>query len=113
MSEKKRGPGRPKIDIDLDDVTELAAEGNRCEDIAAVLGFSKATLFGRKDIREAYDKGRAQLAVNLRHWQIECAKSGNPQMLMWLGRQYLDQRDRKEDGSAEEENGRVEIVIDV
>lgn len=104
MEEKKRKPGRPKIEVDLDDVRELAAEGNTCAHIAAVLGFSKATLFARKDVRAAYDAGRAELCVNLRHWQLEAAKSGNTQMLIWLGRQYLGQSDiiQKDDNDIED-----------
>lgn len=107
----KRERGRPKVEVDLAEVEDLASEGNRCEDIARVLGFSKATLFGREDIREAYEKGRAQLAVNLRHWQILCAKDGNPNMLIWLGKQYLDQADKREvDTTASEP---IKVVIDV
>lgn len=99
--EKKRGPGRPKIEVDLDEVTELAAEGNTAAHIASVLGFSQTTLFTRKDVRAAYDKGRAELCVNLRHWQILAAKSGNVQMLIWLGKQYLDQKDHLEQDNKE------------
>lgn len=92
-NKEKRGPGRPKIEVDLDEVRELAAEGNTCAHIAAALGFSQSTLFLRKDVRAAYDAGRAELCVNLRHWQLEAAKSGNTQMLIWLGKQYLGQSD--------------------
>lgn len=101
MEEKKRGRGRPKIDVDLDEVEELAEEGNSAEHIASVLGFSKTTLFVRKDVRAAYDRGRAKLCVDLRHWQILAAKSGNVQMLIWLGRQYLDQKERAEQSDKE------------
>lgn len=91
--EEKRRAGRPKIEVDLDEVRELAAEGNTSAHIAAVLGFGKTTLFKRKDIKAAYENGRAELCVNLRHWQLEAAKSGNTQMLIWLGKQYLGQSD--------------------
>lgn len=93
----KRGRGRPKIEVDLDDVVELAAEGCTTKEIAAALGFSQGTLFGRKDIKDAYDRGREMLGVNIRHWQICAAKSGNVQMLIWLGKQYLGQTDVKKD----------------
>ena len=68
------------------------------------MGFSKATLFARKDVRAAYDAGRAELCVNLRHWQLEAAKSGNTQMLIWLGKQYLGQSDiiQKDDNDIED-----------
>lgn len=88
--------GRPKVDVDLDEVRELAAEGNSAAHIAKVLGFNRSTLFGRKDVHEAFEAGRADLCVNLRHWQIEAAKSGNVTMLIWLGRQILGQKDHPE-----------------
>lgn len=95
MPGKKRG--RPKINVDLDDVKDLAEQGNSAEHIAKVLGFSKSTLFGRKDVREAYEKGLAEMCVNLREWQMNCAKSGNVTMLIWLGRQYLGQKDHPDE----------------
>lgn len=91
---EKRNPGRPKVDINLEYVEELAAEGNSMDAIAHALGISKATLSTRKDARAAFDKGRAELDVNLRHWQMLSAKSGNVQMQIWLGKQYLGQRDQ-------------------
>ena len=106
--EEKRGRGRPKIDIDLEDVVELASEGCSAKEIAAALGFNRATLFGREDVKEAYDKGREILGVNIRHWQIQAAKSGNVQMLIWLGKNYLDQSDTKK----EETSGGKGIVIE-
>ena len=107
---KKKGRGRPRLVVDLEEVSDLASEGNKLEEIAHVLGISKSTLCGRKDIRDAYDKGRAELAVNVRHWQMECAKSGNASMLMWLGKQYLDQKEKTECGN----NGEaVKVIIDV
>lgn len=103
MAEAKRGRGRPKVDVDLDDVKELAAEGNSPDHIAAALGISRSTLFGRNDVKEAYEAGRGILGVNLRHWQIEAAKSGNAQMLTFLGREYLgqDKQDEKTGSGSE------------
>lgn len=88
--------GRPKLNVDLEEVRELAAEGNKAEQIARALGFNKKTLFFRKDVHEAFAAGQADLCTNLRHWQLECAKSGNVSMLIWLGRQYLGQKDHPE-----------------
>ena len=36
---------------------KLAEEGNTSEHIASVLVFSRSSLFGRKDVRAAYDRG--------------------------------------------------------
>ena len=42
-----------------------------------------------------YKKGAlGRLKVSLRRQQIELAKTGNPTMLIWLGKQLLEQRDK-------------------
>lgn len=105
----KRGRGRPKIEVDLEEVVELAAEGCTTKEIAAALGISPGTLFGRKDIKDAYDRGREMLGVNIRHWQILAAKNGNVQMLIWLGKQYLGQTDGKKE---EADNKARSVVIE-
>lgn len=85
--------GRPKKNIDLDAVRELASEGNTQEDIASALGFARSTFGNRPDLKEAYQLGLAELRVNLRHWQVQAAKSGNIQMLIHLGKVLLNQSD--------------------
>ncbi|MDY4007502.1 MAG: hypothetical protein SOY94_01385 [Candidatus Limiplasma sp.] len=87
------------MEIDLEAVTELAADGNSMEMIANVLGINKATISRRKEAHAAFDKGRAELGVNLRHWQMLSAKSGNVQMQIWLGKQYLGQKDQPDEQS--------------
>jgi hypothetical protein len=39
-------------------------------------------------------KGRQSLKSKLRRRQIRAALDGNATMLIWLGKQYLDQRDQ-------------------
>lgn len=85
----------PKKKIDLDEVRELASEGNTQADIAKALGFARSTFANRPDLKKAYEAGIAELKVNLRHWQVQAAKSGNIQMLIHLGKVLLDQSDAK------------------
>jgi len=35
--------------------------------------------------------------MSIRRWQMAKAKEGNPTMLIWLGKQYLGQKDKRED----------------
>jgi hypothetical protein len=42
------------------------------------------------------DKGRNNLRASLRRWQLESAKKGNVAMLIWLGKQILQQTDKIE-----------------
>jgi type 1 glutamine amidotransferase len=44
----------------------------------------------------AWEKGHVQFNSSLRQKQIEMANSGSVPMLIWLGKQYLDQKDKAE-----------------
>ena len=47
------------------------------------------------EFRRAYEKGFGRLKIPLRRQQIETAKKGNVSMLIWLGKQLLDQSDKR------------------
>lgn len=89
--------GAPKVEFDLDDLTELAAKGNTNETIARLLKVSKATLQRRiadtPEVADAIANGRASMEDDLRTWQLSSAKGGNATMQIWLGKQNLGQRD--------------------
>jgi len=42
---------------------------------------------------EAYRKFSSVGKISLRHAQFKAAERGNPQMLIWLGKQYLGQKE--------------------
>lgn len=67
---------------------------------AAVLGVTKLTLerFWNDwpDARELWEKARETGKTSLRRKQIQVALKGNPQMLIWTGKQYLGQSDKQE-----------------
>src|SRR5690606_6388332 len=92
-----RSRGRPKAPIDLALVEKLA--GIQCteEEIAAVLEIHPETFRRRKrqepEIAEALERGRSKGRVSLRRAQWKAAEGGNSTMLVWLGKQYLGQRD--------------------
>lgn len=104
--------GRPKKVIDLEAVCELASEGNTQEEIARALGFARTTFANRDDVTEAYYKGMAEMKLSLRHWQMNAAKSGNVQMLIWLGKQYLGQSDTPAPTEEDNDNG-VKPLVDM
>jgi hypothetical protein len=88
---------RPKIIIDFDAVKRLAAVMATDEEIASYFGCSVDTLTRRgEEYRQAKEAGRQAGALNLRRYQIEAAKAKNPTMLIWLGKQYLGQKDKTE-----------------
>lgn len=85
---------RPKLEIDEKLVELMASWGCKTEEIAAHFKCSVDTIDRR--FAELLAKGRADLRTSLRQWQLAAAKKGNPALLIWLGKQMLDQKDRQE-----------------
>lgn len=84
--------GRPRLDIDPDKVRLLAECFCTNEEIAAKLGCSPDTLTRR--FADAIKSGRECAKTILREYQFKLAKT-NPAMAIWLGKQYLGQREPK------------------
>lgn len=91
MSETTRGPGRPKADIDMVLVQKLASIHCTLREIADIIGVDKETI--RNRCGRELELGKAQGKASLRRRQWEVAESGNATMLIWLGKQYLEQSD--------------------
>jgi len=83
--------GRPKKPIDPKMVQDLASIGCKTTEIATMLEVSVHTLDRR--FAQEMAKGRENLKMSLRRWQLEAAKKGNVTMLIWLGKQMLGQQD--------------------
>jgi hypothetical protein len=82
------------LPIDPKLVQDLAAIGCKTTEIATIVGCSVDTLDRR--FAEEMEKGRSNLRASLRRWQLESAKKGNVAMLIWLGKQILQQSDKIE-----------------
>lgn len=87
--------GRPKIEINWELVERLAAIFCTEEEIATVLGVGINTLKRRKEFWTIYKKGREHAKMALRRYQFKLA-SKNPTMAIWLGKQYLGQKEMAE-----------------
>ncbi len=85
---------RPKKDIDEAQVIRLAAINCSYEEMAAVLGCDESTLTRR--FAQVIQTGRASGRMSLKRKQYEIAMKGHYGMLIWLGKQLLDQRDKNE-----------------
>jgi hypothetical protein len=96
---------RPKKNISAKAVFELAKIGCTLEEMGRVLGCN-ATTIGRR-FRKEVERGMANLKVRLRRKQISEALTGNIAMLIWLGKQLLDQTERNRTELA----GQVETPI--
>jgi hypothetical protein len=100
MRSHKKSAGRPRIEIDLVQVERLASIQCTDAEIAAVLDLSVDTLTRRKqddpEFVQALETGKAKGRATLRRLQWQRATNGSDTMLIWLGKQALDQHDRHE-----------------
>ena len=86
---------RPKkYDIDTEQVEKLASFGCTNIEIASVFGCDESLI--RKSYSEFLIKGREKGKVRLRQLQWKAAEQGSHTMLIWLGKQILNQSDKKE-----------------
>lgn len=92
--------GRPKKHIDWDMVEKLCAIHCTGEEIASILDVSYDTLQRRCQeehecgFADYYKKASASGKMSLRRKQYEVAMAGNVSMLIWLGKNTLNQRDQ-------------------
>jgi len=99
---KKNKGGRPKKAIDykiLEGLCQIQATGEEC---AAILNIDYDTLDAilKRDkhggFSDYYKKHSASGKASLRRKQMQVALSGNKTLLIWLGKQYLEQSDKLE-----------------
>lgn len=86
---------RPKFKIDYDMVEKLAGIQCTQQEIASFLGCSVDTLQRDETFCGLYKKGQENGKMSLRRIQYKLAEK-NPTMAIWLGKQYLKQRDNIE-----------------
>ena len=98
----KKGAGRPKIIIDWTEFKKLCQMQCTLEEIAYWFRCSEDTIERRcKEEKkylfaEFYKKNSARGKISIRRAQFVSAKDGNVTMLIWMGKQYLNQKDKHE-----------------
>jgi AraC-like DNA-binding protein len=100
--------GRPRIEIDFDKVDALCAVFCNCKEIVSVLNSFDVNCsydtverrikeeFGVTFAEYVEQKQMAFAKPKLRKAQMDTALAGNATMLVWLGKQYLDQSDKQD-----------------
>ena len=73
--------------------------------IATLVGCDEGTIRGR--FSDLVKKNRAQRKLELKLMQWRTAKSGNAAMLIWLGKQELDQVDKQTVTS----DGKIHVTV--
>ena len=94
--------GRPKLLISpegLKTIKQLASIQCTDEEIASVMSCS-VDLLTNKNNKEAFYQAKADGArsgrASLRRMQWKTAEGGNSTMQIWLGKQYLNQKDKQD-----------------
>lgn len=96
---KERTAGRSKQVLNnfgVETIKKLAVYGCTDEEIASFLDTSVDTLTNstnRESFAEAKKRGFNKGKASLRRKQFEVAMKGNCSMLIWLGKQYLEQKE--------------------
>lgn len=92
--------GRTPVDIDLVQLEKLCGFGCTQKELAGFFGVTERTIELRRQrseaFRDAMDRGASRVNVALRRKQVEMALDGDRTMLIWLGKQRLNQKDRIE-----------------
>ncbi len=98
-AEKNKG-SRPRIEIDMDQLTQMVRIQCTAQECASVLGVSEDTIDRRLKEKnevgfaEFYKKHANEGKASLRRLQWKAAEAGSIPMLIWLGKQTLGQRDK-------------------
>ena len=100
--DEEKTKGRPKLKLNplgVETVRSLASIQCTDEEIASVLGCSVDLLTNKnngKVFLEAKEAGQLSGKASLRRMQFKTAEGGNATMQIWLGKQYLGQKDKQD-----------------
>lgn len=92
--------GRPEVKIEKEDFEKLCSMQCTLVEIAGFFDCSEDTIenwckktYRGQTFSEVYKRKSAKGKISVRRKQFQVADSGNATMLIWLGKQYLGQRE--------------------
>lgn len=113
MAKNKRG--RRKIDIDLEEVKKLCELHCTAEEIASFFDIDFSTLkrriqeCGYGNFEQYYAKNVRKGKVALRRKQWDLAMDGDVKLLIWLGKQNLEQKEKIENENINPPVQKIEV----
>jgi hypothetical protein len=108
--------GRPHKPFDWDKLNAILQYGANLSDASEIMGVSEDTILRRikKEHGMEYatykNKKMGKVRIGLLRKQVEVAMSGNVSMLIWLGKQHLDQKDKQEIEQLSQSTIRIEKI---
>jgi AraC-like DNA-binding protein len=97
-----KGPSKPMTDKEFEQLVAMIRIQCTRDEICDVLNMSETTLNrrlkerGEHNFEALYKKHSGEGKASLRRMQWKAAEAGNPTMLVWLGKNMLDQKDKVE-----------------
>jgi hypothetical protein len=88
--------GRKTIPIDLVELEKLCSIHCTDEELAHIFGVSVRTIEKRRknpEFAQVMNRGQAKGCISLRRQQMKLVEKGNAPMTIWMGKQWLGQRD--------------------
>ena len=116
---KPKRMGRPPVKIDWDEFDKLCLIQCTLSEIADWFKCSESTIVRKcktdkhLTFEGYYKKHSSGGRISLRRSQFKAATKGNPALLIWLGKQYLGQKDQQGDGDEVSKPTPVSVVIQV
>jgi hypothetical protein len=101
--------GRPPKILDAEKIAELVAKGYTVEFVAEYFGVAISTLY--LNYSDAIRKGHIFRNSCLQAVQYKGAIEGNVTMQIWLGKQWLKQRDREKEPEPLDAKGQVTHIL--
>ena len=110
--------GRPEVKIQKEDFEKLCSMQCTLVEIAGFFDCSEDTIenwckktYRGQTFSEVHKKKSAKGKISVRRKQFQVAEAGNVSMLIWLGKQYLDQKEPKQEVSlsAESDDSLIEM----
>jgi len=101
--------GRPKAQLDYGLIERLAMIQCTQEEIASAVGVSVRTLQRDEEFCRIYKKGIDHGRMSLRRKQWEAVENGNTGMMVWLGKQYLGQREKHDTEVSGKDGGAISV----
>jgi transposase-like protein len=91
-AKQNKKAGRPKLDLDADAIRQAARDGASMREIARQMGCEETVI--RTRYRDAVSQGKDERHREIRELQMKAARALNPALLIWLGKNELEQTDK-------------------
>jgi hypothetical protein len=114
-----KGPSKPMSDKEFDQLVAMIRIQCTRDEICDVLNMSEDTLNrrlkerGEHNFAALYKKHSGEGKASLRRMQWKAAEAGNPTMLVWLGKNMLDQKDKVEQDHTSSDGSMKPQVIEI